>query len=216
MPSHEPASSGAPRLPARALRWGALVLWLAMQLPLPDALKPGDSAWSHLPSEAAFWLMAVALIVWVVRVESRPLASIGLVWPTWRSLAWGTAAAFAIVAGLAVISAILLPQSPMAGIAHVPKWLSVLIVIRAAVFEELCYRGFAIERLGEVTGSRRLAAVLSLAAFTLVHLYGWDRSHLTLVLFAGFVLTVLYMWRRDLVANVVAHFLTDITGVLLS
>src|SRR5262245_10687225 len=111
MSSQEPASSGAPRLPSRALRWGALVLWLAMQLPLPGALKPGDSAWSHLPSEAAFWLMAVALVVWVVRVERRPLASIGLVRPTWRSLAWGAAAAFAIVAGLAVIYAAVLPQA---------------------------------------------------------------------------------------------------------
>jgi uncharacterized protein len=216
MSSHEPASSGAPRLPSRALLWGALGLWLAMQLPLPGALKPGDSAWSHLPSEAAFWLMAVVLVVWVVRVERRPLASIGLVRPTWRSLAWGTAAAFAIVAGLAVIYAVVLPQAPMANIAHVPKWLSVLIVVRAAVFEELCYRGFAIERLGEITGSRRLAAVLSLAAFTLVHLYGWNWSHLIIVLFAGFVLTALYLWRRDLVANMVAHFLIDITGVVLS
>ena len=198
------------------------MLWLAMQLPLASALKAGDSVRSHLPSEAAFWLMAVALVVWVVRVERRPLASIGLLRPTWRSLAWGGAAAFVIVAGLAVIYAVVLPalqasgQEPMGNIAHIPKWLSVLVVLRAAVFEELCYRGFAIERLGEIVGSRRLAAMLSLAAFTLVHLYGWNWSHLVVVLYAGCVLTALYLWRRDLVANMVAHFLTDITGVLLS
>jgi membrane protease YdiL (CAAX protease family) len=222
MSSNEPASIGAPRPPSRALRWGSLVLWLAMQLPMPGALKPGDSARSHLPSEAAFWLMAVVLVIWVVRVERRPLSSIGMVRPTWRSLAWGAAAAFVMVAGLAVIYAVVLPalpadgQSTMGHIASVPKWLSLLIVVRAAVFEELCYRGFAIERLGEIFGSGRLAALVSLAAFTLVHLYGWNWSHLVVVLYAGFVLTALYLWRRDLVANMVAHFLTDITGVLLS
>lgn len=197
-------------------------MWLAMQLPLPGALKSGDSVRSHLPSEVAFWLMAVVIVVWVVRVERRPLASIGLVRPTWKGIAWGAAAAFVMVAGLPVVYAVVLPalqtggQAPMGNIAHIPKWLSVLLVVRAAVFEELCYRGFAIERLGEMIGSRRLAAMLSLAVFTLVHLYGWNWSHLIVVLYAGLVLTALYLWRRDLVACMVAHFLTDITGVLLS
>lgn len=220
--SSEPVSMTVERPPSRALRWGSLVLWLAMQVPLPAALESGGSAWSHLPSEGAFWLMAVVIVVWVVRVERRPPASIGLSRPTWRSVGWGAAAAVAIVAGLAVVYAVVLPalqadgQAPMGDLAQAPTWLSLLIVVRAAVFEELCYRGFAIERLGELLGSRRVAAGLSLAVFSLVHLYGWNWQHLVVVVYAGSVLTALYLWRRDLVACMIAHLLTDLTGVLLS
>jgi membrane protease YdiL (CAAX protease family) len=30
---------------------------------------------------------------------------------------------------------------------------------------------------------------------------------------AGLVLTILYLWQRDLVANIIAHFLVDVVSV---
>jgi membrane protease YdiL (CAAX protease family) len=57
---------------------------------------------------------------------------------------------------------------------------------------------------------------VSLATFTYAHLSYWGWSHLIVAGFGGLVLTGLYLWRRDLVSNMVAHFLTDAIGFLLA
>jgi membrane protease YdiL (CAAX protease family) len=97
-----------------------------------------------------------------------------------------------------------------------PLWFLASLVLRAAIFEEIFFRGFMIERLSEIARSRWLAAALSLAAFTLAHLGGWGWAHLIVAGFGGFVLTVLYLWRRDLVANMIAHLVTNTVGFLLA
>jgi uncharacterized protein len=90
-----------------------------------------------------------------------------------------------------------------------------LLVLRAAVYEEVVYRGYLIERLSELTGKRMLAAVISWALFTLAHWSGWGAAQLLVAGFAGAILTALYLWRRDLASNMLAHFITDGVGFLL-
>jgi hypothetical protein len=87
--------------------------------------------------------------------------------------------------------------------------------VRAAVHEELFYRGFAIERLAEITGLLWLAGLISVVAFTYAHLSYWGWAHLIVAGYGGLVLTVMYLWRRDLASNMIAHFLTDAVGFLL-
>jgi uncharacterized protein len=72
-----------------------------------------------------------------------------------------------------------------------------------------------IERLAELTRLRWLAALISLTAFTFAHLGGWGWAHLVVAAFGGAVLTGLYLVRRDLASNMVAHFLTDGVGFLV-
>ena len=86
---------------------------------------------------------------------------------------------------------------------------------RAAVFEELFYRGFAIERLADLTGRRWFAALISLGMFTFAHLGYWGWTHLIIAGFGGLVLTALYLMRRDLASNMIAHWLTDGVGFFL-
>jgi uncharacterized protein len=168
--------------------------------------------------------MATALILAYVRfVERRPLASIGLKIPTSRSFAWGAVAALVAIVGIAGIYLVLFPvlhlsenTAAMTSLLHLAPWLNALIIARAAVFEEIFYRGFTIERVAELTHLRWLAAGVSLAAFTYAHLGYWGWNHLFVAGFGGIVLTALYLWRRDLVSNMVAHFLTDAIGFLLA
>ena len=87
---------------------------------------------------------------------------------------------------------------------------------RAVVYEEIFYRGFAIERLTELTRLRWLAELISFTAFTFAHLSYWGWAHLMVAAFGGAVLTALYLLRRDLSANILAHFLTDGVGFLFS
>ena len=70
-----------------------------------------------------------------------------------------------------------------------------------------------IERLREITGSRWLAATVSCLAFTLAHLNYWGWAHLLVAGFGGVILTGLYLVRRDLGCNMVAHLATDAIGL---
>jgi membrane protease YdiL (CAAX protease family) len=44
----------------------------------------------------------------------------------------------------------------------------------------------------------------------------WGWGHLLIGGFAGVILTLLYIWRRNLWVNMIAHFVPDAIGLLLS
>ncbi|MCB0669871.1 MAG: CPBP family intramembrane metalloprotease [Saprospiraceae bacterium] len=88
-------------------------------------------------------------------------------------------------------------------------WTVTLIVIRAGVAEEVFMRGFLLERLSALTGSKWVAASLSLIPFALLHYPGQGWAGVLVSFWAGAVLTWFYFWKRDLKANIMAHFLVD-------
>jgi membrane protease YdiL (CAAX protease family) len=202
-----------------ALPTAAMLILLV--LPLPAWLFPQLGRDSQIGRECVFWVMTLALLLWVRLVEQRSLRSIGLRPPSWKTIVIGVLAAAVMIAGMAVLYLVVLPaigeKGSAAGVSDInalPLALRILIVLRASIFEELFYRGFAIERLAELTGSRGLAAFASLVAFTLAHVSYWGIGHLMIAAFGGMVLTGLYVWRRDLAANSIAHFLTDSVAFL--
>ena len=82
-----------------------------------------------------------------------------------------------MVGGMALIYLVLFPvlglspnEPGTAVIKALPFWFRVLIIVRGAVFDEIYFRGFMIERLTEIDRSRWGAAAISLAAFTFAHL----------------------------------------------
>lgn len=103
-----------------------------------------------------------------------------------------------------------------------PLWLMLLISLVNGIFEELLARGFAIERLSEVTHSTFIGATIAFALNLAVHLpyRGWRP---TVVLIPGLgVFLALYLWRRSVIPCAIGHILNDafpfvvaaITGVL--
>jgi uncharacterized protein len=215
----------APVAPTRT--WGkyslaAVAVMIVLQLPLGGWLIPGNTFYAQVGREGFFWLLTFLLICYILVVERRPLSSIGLIRPTWKTVVFGVVGAIVMVAGMAAIYMLIFPalgisgnESVMADINSTPIWFRVLLILRAAVFEETFYRGFVIERLTEVARLRWLAALISFVAFTLAHLGSWGWAHLMVAGFGGIVLTALYLLRRDLASNMVAHFLTDAVGFLV-
>jgi membrane protease YdiL (CAAX protease family) len=155
-------------------------------------------------------------------VERRPLSSIGWNKISWRTFAIGAAGAVAVMAfaGAVVVFGLPLLHLQQNGealkqMAALPYGLRFAIVLRAGIVEEILFRGYGIERLRELIGNKYVAGAITLAVFSLAHLSHWGLAQIVVAAAAGFVLTVLYIWRRDLGTNMVAHFLVDGAQLLL-
>lgn len=168
------------------------------------------------------WILILIVLAFVVLVEQRPLRSIGFRWPSWKTLLSGVVAGIVMVVGIGLIVGYLFPLLHLtfnvganAKLLALPFWQRFVVVVTAAVGEEVLFRGYPIERIQELTGSRWLAGVVSFAAFTYAHLAFWGWPQLVIAGFGGLVLTVLYIWRRNLPGNMLAHFIADGAGLLL-
>lgn len=199
---------------------GALAFGL---LPIPTLLVHGDSIAEMLAREAIWWSLALVMLLWLAFVERKPLESIGFRRPTWKGAAVAILAAALVTAFMVVQFAVIIPLfhlNPDAALAKqqatlkTPYWFRVLLVSRAAFVEEVLFRGYVIEKVRQLSGSTALAVVVSIAAFTYGHLHGWGIVHLIPVAAGGAVFALLYVWRRDLPSNILAHFLADAAGFL--
>lgn len=225
---------GAHAAPAATRRrFGSIASFLALALvvayPLSrqvltgfilPALQPLGQLATDIVSEAVAWSYALLALAVVLRWGQLPLARLGLGRVGWKTAAFGVGGAIAtIVLGNIVASLAfgLLGQMPQAApaLAHGSVIYAVMLALRAGAVEELLYRGIAIELLTELTGLRWVAAVLSLLLFVLPHaaVFGW--LQLIPIAAAGLVMTLLYLWRHDLWANILAHTLVDALGLVL-
>lgn len=170
--------------------------------------------------EVIWWILTLSVLFYVRRVELRPLSSIGFQKVSLQDMLAGLGAGIVMIAGFAVIYLSVLPALHLSESSQVnelmvtPFWWRLISVIRAAIGEEVIFRGFAIERGREVFGSLRIAGVLSWIVFTLEHISTWGWSHVLIAGFGGLLLTLLYVWRRNLWINIIAHFVVDGVGLL--
>ncbi len=178
--------------------------------------------WPLVGHEVLWWLAVAVLILYVLLVERRPLSSIGfrklLLWDIPIAILGGVL----MVATIMVIYSVIFPalhlqmnSGEMSKLLATPFWYRFMLVTRAAVAEEILFRGYPIERLEEVTRSRFAAGTISWAAFTIAHLSAWGFPQLLVAGSGGIILTVLYIWRRNLPANMIAHWVADGAGFLM-
>lgn len=97
---------------------------------------------------------------------------------------------------------------------QLPRWYLALAIVIVGAGEEWLYRGYAIERLERLTGNAWVAGAMSLAAFVLVHLPVWGPGPAATTLVSGGILTLLYIWRRDVLMLICAHVATDLWGLI--
>ena len=166
-----------------------------------------------------FWLQvtlcaigAFVLFV-VVRLERLPLGTIGVRRPASSTIV----AAFALYAlAFVLVPLVIRPlvaavgqPGADAGVARIrtwPVWFRVFVAMTSGAVEETLYRGYAVERLVALTGRQWVAATLAIAAFAAAHIPFWGAEFaLTADLAAGVVLVLFYLWRRELLANILAH-----------
>ncbi|PYJ21070.1 MAG: hypothetical protein DME71_07260 [Verrucomicrobia bacterium] len=166
---------------------------------------------SAILKETLIWTSVAALLVIIRRGERLSFRSIGLgTCRWWKSIAWGLVIAIvsaAAVGGLAYLTGY--GHGPgSAAFEKLPLSLITLIVFRAGVVEELFYRGYAIERLRMIGLGRFWSITIPLVIFSLGHWSG-GAANILIAFAAGIILTAFYLWRRDLVANMIGHGLVD-------
>ena len=167
--------------------------------------------------ETLLWVSAITLLLIIRRGERLPLTSIGLGTSRWwKSILWGLVIAVASAAAGGVLAALTgYGHGPgSAAFEKLPLWLITLIVLRAGVVEELFYRGFAIERLQAVGLKPAWAAGIPLVIFALGHWTG-GAANILIALVLGAILSAFYLWRRDLVANMIGHGTVDFIANVL-
>ena len=196
---------------------GLPAITIGWRLLMPDPLGAGSIVLREISI-----LVMVGLLLWlVVAGEKKPLSSIGIgPAPLWRSLGWGLACAALMVVGIAaaigLIQVLNLHQDPSGARIAPSLWITTLVVIRAGIAEEICYRGYAMTRIESLTGSRWIAAIVPLGLFAAFH-YRLGAAGMLIALVLGAILTGFFLWKRNLVANMFAHFLIDfVPNVLLA
>ena len=167
----------------------------------------------QVPLQLLYCGMAAFLIWFVLRVEKLPLTSIGLRKPTWLTVVSGLGlllvASYVVAPLTKPLQNALGTEAVQAGVdqlAALPLWFRVPVGLTGGIIEELCYRGYAIERLAVITGRAWIAGLISALIFGLVHIPEWGLGFaLAADMPFGLLMTAFYLWRRDLVANMIAH-----------
>ena len=170
--------------------------------------------------ELLIFLMIGIVCLIIYRKEKLTLRSIGLYAGNWkRSLLW--ALVTIVLCGIALAGSLWISQllgwefGTSKAFDKLSLFSIAIIVLRAGIAEEFFFRGYIIERLSAITKNKYAAAVLSLVPFALFH-YSQGYAGILVAFTLGAVLTGMYLWKRDLKSNMIAHFTIDfIPNVLL-
>jgi uncharacterized protein len=170
-------------------------------------------------SISAEWGVALLLALIAFRTLRRRPSWFGIGMFGWRDVL----AMVAALAGLFLLAGALrwyfsIPSSReyLRKLGAIPLSLRALLVLTAGITEEFMYRGFALEELAALIGKRRLAALVSMVCFTAAHSVRVGLSPaLLLVGCAGAVLTILYLWRRNLPVCMLMHVIVDGIGIIV-
>ena len=102
----------------------------------------------------------------------------------------------------------LIPEGPL------QRGLAFLLVAVVAVAEETIFRGYLLLRFMNLRMGSVAAVIISSLIFSLGHGYEGSAGVIT-VGATGAILAAVYLWRENLIAPVVIHFLQNLTAILL-
>jgi CAAX protease family protein len=157
-----------------------------------------------------------ALVLFIIRRKERlGWDSVGLQRPALGNTAiWVlitfVGVALAITLAFGFIKLFGLPMGNVDSKAYdaLPTWVLLVVIIRAGFVEELFYRGYSIERLQSLTGSRIFAAGIPLVIFAVSH-YRQGQAGIIIAMLTGALLTGVYVYKRNLWITITVHFLGD-------
>jgi membrane protease YdiL (CAAX protease family) len=164
-------------------------------------------------------IVAVAILYALVR-WGEPKRTLGLRPVRAATFGW----AFVCFLAIAILSVVTLfsfsrfgisqDRATLTALASRPVPIVLLLAATAGIAEEIIFRSVLITELEAATGLKWLAALISLVIFAAAHAGGWGPTQVIFAAVPGLVLTLFFLWKRDLWICVIAHFLTDALGLL--
>ena len=207
----------------------ATVLGLFLALGVPAIILPtgllhpilasqfgsDSSVQAVLAKEAVFWTLTALVLIVLTLGERQPLSAIGFKRIGFLSILFGIAG-FALVMIAQPVGLFLLkliggsfPTQKVSKLTSLPVWLLALILVRASICEEILFRGYSIERLTALSGSRILGTIIPALIFMAGHIGTFGIRYVAFLIPVTTILTAVYLIRRDIWANIVTHFLVD-------
>jgi len=156
-------------------------------------------------------VLGIAVLAIVLLMERLPLSSIGVVRPKWIDVFLAV-----VLCGVGqevdrwLQSAVLGHLSGISIRGDAPPILEWSSIIAASVTEELVYRGYFISRISTLTNRPLLAVLFSCTLFGFWHFPLWGARGVVSAGVWGILVTLFFLWQRDLPACMIMHFLTDI------
>ena len=167
------------------------------------------------------WILAGFVIGIVVFVEKRSVSSIGVGKIGWKDVG-GAVLVFVLGAVSYPFTTPLIEslglETTVGGLeqlATLPLVFVVALAVTAAVTEEVLYRSYPIERISELTGSPVMGAGLTFVLFVLFHIPFWGLGGTLQISVNAILITLLYLWRRNLFACILSHAITDIYAFVI-
>ncbi|MCK9275165.1 MAG: CPBP family intramembrane metalloprotease [Syntrophales bacterium] len=177
-------------------------------------------AWSTVLSD----IPLLALVIYFVWHNGEPLYAIGIRLQNWWKEAGIGVLIFIPIMYLIGAIQMLLKKAGLSVPHEAPSFLvpsgggefilAIVFLIVVAVSEEVIFRGYLIRRFFVITKNPGVALVLSSAIFALGH--GYERSGGMIGAgILGFAFGAVYLWRKNLAAPVVMHFIQNFIGIIL-
>ena len=169
-------------------------------------------------------LALVSLVLYFIWRNGETFSSIGCTWHKgWREIALGLALFLPLIYGIGLLQSLLrkaglsFMQAPPSYLVPDGTWQIVLafaFLMVVAISEEVIFRGYLILRFRALLDNRTAALLLSSAIFSIGH--GYQQSGGVIAVgILGLVFGMVYLWRGNLLAPMVMHFLQNFLGVIL-
>jgi uncharacterized protein len=221
----------APKSPPKPFILGVIVL--ALSAPLITWILDGYfDAWfdrngSVLAGLLSFWLI-VGLVLLLTGYEAQPpqTTTPGL----WRSIGFKRVKlreslivlivgfitlGFANVAFVVLSRTIFPTEINMSRVVTLPLPLVILAFLTGMFAEEILYRGYALERLQRITGNWWISGAITWALFVGFHVPAYPMAHIVgYVAPASVVITLVYIWKRNLTYTVMIHGILNLPILL--
>jgi uncharacterized protein len=210
---HRTRAASAASLTGLAVAWGGTALLVS---PAARLLGPSDRLSTQILGQLAFWAVFAIVIAIVLYWEKQPLASLGLRPVRWSSIGWGLLLAAVLMYVAYPIQVRALRALGLAGfepgiarVVALPLGFRVFAVLTAGIVEDTLFLGFALQRLRRLIGRDWIAAAISITVTAFLHWPNWGAGPVLAFVFSAAIGTAFFLWRQDLLANIVAHTITD-------
>lgn len=176
-----------------------------------------------LPGRLLHWLVAAGVLAIAARGDGAWLVHIGARPPTGSDLLATLVAIVVMLAG-GIACQVLLGKLGFKGgtqrellkkLFRLSAPYRLLIVITAAVTEEVLFRGYAIGIGQQIWGSLDVALIVSLFVFVAAH-YTQGAKAMVPIFWVTLVMSLLFVHTGNLFACIAAHFVLDALGLLVA